>query len=61
MQHSYSRVEVAERITSEEFLRRAPEDQKAELIDGVMIVAPPPLDIHERLVLFLLRLLGEYV
>jgi Uma2 family endonuclease len=61
MQHAYSRVEVAERITSEEFLRRAPEDQKAELIDGVMIVAPPPLDIHERLVLFLLRLLGEFV
>lgn len=61
MQHAYSRVEVAERITSEEFLRRAPEDQKAELIDGVMIVAPPPLDIHERLVLFLLRLLGEHV
>lgn len=61
MQHAYSRVEVAERITSEEFLRRAPEDQKAELIDGVMIVAPPPLDIHERLVLFLVRLLGEHV
>lgn len=61
MQHAYSRVEVAERITSEEFLRRAPEDQKAELIDGVMLVAPPPLDIHERLVLFLIRLLGEFV
>ncbi|MFQ5857580.1 MAG: Uma2 family endonuclease [Anaerolineae bacterium] len=28
-----SRVEVAERMTSEEFFRYAPEDQKAELID----------------------------
>lgn len=33
-----TRVEVAERMTSEEFFRYAPEDQKAELIDGVMIV-----------------------
>jgi len=38
-----SRVEVAERMTSEEFFRYAPEDQKAELIDGVMIVHSPPL------------------
>lgn len=39
-----TRVEVAERMTSEEFFRCAPEDQNAELIDGVMIVhSPPPL------------------
>lgn len=56
-----SRVEVAERMTSRDFFRCAPEDQKAELIDGVMIVAPPPLYVHERLQVFLLRLLSEYV
>jgi len=56
-----SRVEVAERMTSEEFFRYAPEDQKAELIDGVMIVQSPPLTIHERLFRFLFRLLAAYV
>lgn len=56
-----SRVEVEERMTAEEFLRCAPEDQKAELINGVMIVHSPPLDIHERLFGFLFRLLGDYV
>ena len=56
-----SRVEVAERMTSRDFFRCAPEDQKAELIDGVMIVAPPPLDVHERLQIFLLRLLSEFI
>lgn len=56
-----SRVEVSERMTSEEFLRYAPDDKKAELIDGVMIVSPPPLDAHERLQIFLLRLLAEFV
>lgn len=58
---AYSRVEVAERMTTEEFFRDAPEDQKAELIDGVMIMASPPLTIHEQLFSFLYRLLGTYV
>jgi Uma2 family endonuclease len=56
-----SRVEVAERMMADEFFKYAPEEQKAELIDGVMIVSPPPLDVHERINLFLLRLLGEFV
>jgi len=56
-----SRVEVAERMTAEEFFRRAPETQKAELIDGVMIMASPPTDRHEKLQIFLLRLISEYV
>lgn len=56
-----TRVEVAERMTSEEFFRYAPEDQKVELIDGVMIVHSPPLDIHERLFGFLFSLLTIYV
>jgi Uma2 family endonuclease len=60
MNATFSRVEVAERLTSADFLRYAPENKKAELIDGVIIVAPPPLDEHEKLQIFLLRLLGEY-
>jgi Uma2 family endonuclease len=56
-----TRVEVAERMTSEEFFRYAPEDQKAELIDGVMIVHSPPLVIHEKLQGFLYTLLRTYV
>ena len=57
---AYSRVEVAERMGVEEFFRDAPEDQKAELIDGVMIMPSPPLTIHEQLFSFLFRLLGSY-
>jgi len=56
-----TRVEVAERMTSEEFFRYAPEDRKAELIDGVMIMHSPPLVIHERLFRFLFTLLSTYV
>ncbi|MFQ6058751.1 MAG: Uma2 family endonuclease [Anaerolineae bacterium] len=56
-----TRVEVAERMTSEEFFRYGPEDQKAELIDGVMIVHSPVLTMHERLFGFLFRLLAAYV
>jgi len=56
-----SRVEIAERMTARDFYRRAPDDRKVELIDGVMIVSPPPLDTHEKLQIFLLRLLGEFV
>ena len=56
-----TRVEVAERMTSEDFFRDAPEDHKAELIDGVMIMHSPPLVIHERLFRFLFRLLAAYV
>jgi Uma2 family endonuclease len=56
-----SRVEVVERMTAEEFFRGAPEDRKAELIDGVMIMPSPPFDPHERLQNFLLTLLRVYV
>lgn len=55
-----SRVEVMERMTTDEFFRDAPEDRKAELIDGVMMMPSPPLVIHERLVSFLLTLLRLY-
>jgi Uma2 family endonuclease len=56
-----SRVEVAERMTAEEFFEYAPEDRKAELIDGLMIMPSPPSDRHERLQIFLLRLIGDFV
>jgi Uma2 family endonuclease len=56
-----SRVEVVERLTAADFFRRAPEDRKAELIDGVMIMPSPPSDTHERLVGFLFTLLRMYV
>jgi Uma2 family endonuclease len=48
-------------MNSRDFLRCAPEDQKAELIDGVMLMAPPPLYVHERLQVFLLHLLREFI
>jgi Uma2 family endonuclease len=58
---TWTRVEVAERMTAAEFWADAPDDQKAELINGVMVTAPPPLGIHEQLQLFLLTLLRTYV
>ena len=60
MLRTLSRVEVAERLTAKDFFRRAPEDRKAELIDGVMVMPSPPSDKHERLLIFLLRLVGEF-
>lgn len=60
MLRTLSRVEVEERMTADDFLRFGPDD-KADLIEGVIVVSPPPLDIHERVVIFLLRLITEYV
>jgi Uma2 family endonuclease len=56
-----SRIELVERMTAEQFFQFAPDDQKAELIDGVLRMAPPPLDSHERVQTFLLRLIAEFV
>ncbi len=56
----YTRVEVAERMTSADFFHIAPETQKAELIDGAMIVASPASTIHEQLFAFLFSLLRVY-
>ncbi|HEY0781309.1 MAG TPA: Uma2 family endonuclease [Thermoanaerobaculia bacterium] len=61
MQHTYSRVEIEERITSEDFFARATDRPQTELIDGIVIAVPPPVDVHERLRIFLLCLLGEHV
>jgi len=47
------RVETVEtappRLTHRDFMRLAPEDAKAELIEGRIIVMPPPLYVHEQL------------
>ncbi len=45
------------RWTHHDFMRLAPEDQKAELIDGALIVMPSPSDIHGRLQGFLLAII----
>lgn len=58
---NYSRVEVAERMSAEEFWRDAPETHKAELVDGVMIMPSPPSRIHEDRFGFLYRLIGDFV
>jgi Uma2 family endonuclease len=59
------RVELAEtpvgRWTHTGFMRLAPEDEKAELINGMLIVMPLPSDIHERLQIFLLKVIGVFV
>ena len=69
MQHAYrdDEMEVLGPRTAEEYFAEAlraldkPRDardaRKAELIDGVLILFPSPLDVHERLYVFLLRLL----
>jgi Uma2 family endonuclease len=58
---NYSRVEIAERMTAEEFMRDAPEDRKAELIDGVLVMPSPTSTTHEDLQVLLLTLLCAYV
>jgi Uma2 family endonuclease len=58
---TWSRVEIEERMTAAEFWEDAPDDRKAELINGVMITAPPPLQIHENLFGFLFSLMRIYV
>jgi Uma2 family endonuclease len=59
------RVEMVEtsppRWTHHDFMRLAPEDQKAELIDGALIVMPPPSFAHERLQGFLFSVIRVFV
>lgn len=56
-----SRAETVERLTHEDFMRLAPEDKKAELIDGEIIMPSPAFDSHERLLGFLLTILTAFV
>ena len=52
---------VPPRWTHDDFMRLAPEDQKAELIDGALIIMPPPSFVHERLQGFLFKIIGLFV
>ncbi len=56
------RVETVEsqRQSHADFMRLAPEDQKAELIAGEMFVLPPPFYPHERLQGFLFSVLSLF-
>jgi Uma2 family endonuclease len=56
-----NRIEIVERMTATEFFELAPETETAELVEGVMIVSPPPLDSHERQQGFLYTLIRLYV
>jgi Uma2 family endonuclease len=47
-------------LTLEQFKRLVKDGMKADLINGVMIVATPASYTHERLFGFLMRLVGDY-
>lgn len=56
------RAETMEpRLTHDDFMHLAPEDKKAELIDGEMIIMAPPFDEHERLQVFLMTVISFFV
>jgi len=54
-------MEPPKRYNHSDFLRLAPEDTKAELIDGEIILMPTPSDIHERLQIFLITVITMFV
>ncbi len=54
-------AEIAERWTHDDFMLLAPDNQKAELINGEMIMTPPPFYEHERLQSFLFQVIGLFV
>lgn len=49
------------RMTYEEFLAQAPEDRLAEWVDGEVILMSPATKLHQRIALFLSRLLADFV
>lgn len=51
----------ADRMTDEEFFQTAPDDRKAELIDGVLVMPSPASDPHEDLNGFLLSVIRMFV
>ena len=56
-------IEQVERqpATYEQYLELAPENRKAEWVDGFMVTYMPPLVTHQLIVGFLYRLLSAYV
>lgn len=59
--HQAPRLEELDRLSEDEFMELAPEKPKAELIDGVMIMASPATVAHEDHQGFLLTVLRIYV
>ncbi|MFN8484379.1 MAG: Uma2 family endonuclease [Anaerolineae bacterium] len=55
------RVPAGDRMTVAGFFESAPEDRKAELIDGVLVMPSPASTSHELLQGFLLAVLRIYV
>ncbi len=55
------KVAPGDRMTDDEFFEFAPEDRKAELIGGVLVVPPPASDPHEDRQGFLITILRAYV
>ncbi len=52
--------ELPLRLTHRDFLRLAPEDAKAELIEGEIVIMPTPSGSHERLQVFLLTVINLF-
>ncbi|HEY4688067.1 MAG TPA: Uma2 family endonuclease, partial [Anaerolineae bacterium] len=52
---------VVDYMTDKEFLDISPDDHKAELIDGEMIVASPASEQHESVFSFLFHILTSFV
>src|SRR6266571_6296083 len=49
------------RMSYEEFLAWADEDVHAEWVDGEVIVQMPPKEPHQRVVAFLIQLMGLFI
>ena len=54
-------VIVRDYMTDEEFFEISPDDRKAELIDGEMIVTSPASEMHESVFAFLFHILTSFV
>lgn len=60
MQARLLTVAPGDRMTVEEFFEVAPEDRKAELIDGVIVMPSPAYDPHENVQGFIFSVLRIY-
>ena len=49
------------RMSYEEFLAWADEDVHAEWVDGEVIIQMPPKEPHQRVVAFLIQLMGLFI
>ncbi|MEK7277621.1 MAG: hypothetical protein AAB427_09750, partial [Chloroflexota bacterium] len=54
------KVAPGDRMTDDEFFEFAPEDRKAELIGGILVMPSPAFDPHEDRQGFLLTILRSF-